>query len=231
MCDPFSGRSHETIRNPGQISMDLKWSTREGAKSRLLAAVAAIAIVFVPAHGMAQRAKGGGSPLIPGGNSKAPISIDAERLEYLEKEQKFIYSGNVIAKQGDATLKAPKMIIFLDRDASGKPSPGPASADSSMNEQIKRIEAEGGVTVTSKDQVGTGDRGYYDKPNNKVYLIGNPVLTQGPNVVKGAPNGTLEYDLNTGQANIKGGRVQSIFTPNSEEKKGGKPKNPEAPRR
>lgn len=158
------------------------------------------------------------TPLIPGGNSRAPISIDAERLEYFEKEQKFVYSGNVIAKQGDASMRAPSMTIFLDRTPVQRQ--GGAAAEGAMNDQIRRIEACCKVVVTSKDQVGTGERGVYDKPNNKVFLYGNPVLTQGPNIVRGSPDGVLEYDLNTGRANIKGGRVQSIFTPGSEEKKG-----------
>jgi lipopolysaccharide export system protein LptA len=191
-----------------------------------LLCVFALLVVSMGDKALAQRAKGGSSPLIPGGNSRAPISIDAERLEYLDTEQKFVYSGNVIARQGDATLKAPRVTIFLEKDAAKKT--GGAPAEGGMNEQIKRIEADGGVVVTSKDQVGTGERGYYDKPNNKLFLIGKPVLTQGPNVVRGAPDGTLEYDLNTGRANIKGGRVQSIFTPGSEEKKGGNaPRKPE----
>lgn len=163
------------------------------------------------------QARRGASPLIPGGNSRAPVSIDAEKLEYFDKEQKFIYSGNVIAKQGDAMIRAPTMTIFLERDAVRKPD---GQEQAAANDQIKRIEACCKVVVTSKEQVGTGERGVYDKQNNKVFLYGNPVLTQGPNVVRGGPDGVLEYDLASGRANIKGGRVQSIFTPGSEEKKG-----------
>lgn len=179
------------------------------------AALALALLAAVPALAQGKRSP---SPLIPGGNSRAPISIDAEKLEYFEKEQKLVYSGNVVAKQGDATLKSPAVTVFLQKDA----AQGGATAGAS-NDQIRRIEAAGPVTVTSKDQVGTGDRGVYDKPNNKVFLIGNPVLTQGPNVLRGAPQGTLEYDLTTGRANITGGRVQSLITPGSEGKPGGKP--------
>ncbi len=186
-------------------------------RSRTLAACLVLAACSVATLALAQGRRN--SPVIPGGNSRAPISIDAEKLEYLEKEQKFVYSGNVIAKQGDASIRAPTITVFLEKDAAKKP-PGQGQ-EGGMNEQIKRIEACCKVVVNSKDQVGTGDRGVYDKENNKVFLYGNPVLTQGPNVVRGAPDGVLEYDLNTGRANIRGGRVQSIFTPGSEEKKSG----------
>ena len=71
------------------------------------------------------------------------------------------------------------------------------------------MEAAGPVTIVSKDQTGTGDSGLYEKSENKVYLIGNVTLTQGPNVTKGDK---LTYDLNTNQAAVTG-RVRSMFLP------------------
>ena len=72
------------------------------------------------------------------------------------------------------------------------------------------MEAAGPVTIISKDQIGTGDSGIYEKSENKVYLIGNVTLTQGPNVTKGDK---LIYDLTTKQAAVTG-RVRSMFLPN-----------------
>jgi len=177
-------------------------------------ALAAAAPALAPASALAKQKKsrrGSGVPLIPGGNSRAPVTIDAERLEYFEKEQKLVYSGNVIAKQGEATLRSPRLTIFMEKNTEGSRGSKPADGGDNNN-NIRRMEADGPVRITSKEQVGTGDRGVYDKPANKVFLIGNPVLTQGTNVVRGDPKGTLEYDLNTGRAHIKGGRVQSIFS-------------------
>ena len=207
--------------------MNLFAVTREASCKRFGIIIAACLLAAALANpAFAQRKKGGSPSIIPGGNAKAPVSIDAERLEYLQAaEDKFVYSGNVIAKQGDATLKAPKMTIFLVKDAAK--GAGAAPSEGGMNDKIKRIETTGPVTVTSKDQsgkvqVGTGDKGLYDKARNKVFLIGNPVLTQEGNIVRGAPGQTLEYDLNSGQAVFTGtGRVQSIFTPGSEDKIGG----------
>jgi lipopolysaccharide export system protein LptA len=64
-----------------------------------------------------------------------------------------------------------------------------------------------------KDQVGTGDRGSYDKGENKVYLFGSVTLSQGPNVTTGDK---LTYDLTSGQAVVEGGRVKSLFVPGSQ---------------
>jgi lipopolysaccharide export system protein LptA len=80
------------------------------------------------------------------------------------------------------------------------------------------------VTIVSKDQIGTGDSGIYEKSENKVYLIGNVTLTQGPNVTKGDK---LVYDLTTNQAAVTG-RVRSMFLPSggageAKEPRAGKP--------
>jgi lipopolysaccharide export system protein LptA len=61
--------------------------------------------------------------------------------------------------------------------------------------------------VTSKDQVGTGDSGIFEKSENKVYLIGNVTLSQGPNVTMGDK---LVYDLSTNRAVVTG-NVKSMF--------------------
>lgn len=177
--------------------------------------------------------------LLPGTSSKEPINIDAGKLDYFDKEQKLIYSGGVVAVQGDSTLKASQLTIFLVKDAAAPPgkattgetavaattaagqdaASGPAAGSS-----VKRMEAKGPVTLVSKDQVGTGDNGTFDKAENKVTLTGNVTLSQGANVTKGDK---LVYNLTTGQAQVSSGqtagRVQSLFVPGS-----GAPKDPAA---
>ncbi len=146
------------------------------------------------------------SAVLPGGDAKEPINIDAAKLDYFDKEQKLVYSGNVVATQGQSKLKASVLVLFLTpKEASDQPG-----APSSSSE-LRRMEATGPVTVVSKDQIGTGDSGVYEKSENKVYLIGNVTLTQGPNVTKGDK---LIYDLTTRQAVVTG-RVKSMFIPSS----------------
>jgi lipopolysaccharide export system protein LptA len=189
----------------------------------LLAAVCGAALIVCSAHaaGPVSGAKGrGASPVLPGGNTRAPITVDASKLEYFDKDQKLVYSGGVVATQGESTMKASTMVVFLAR-------PDEAASLQSDTGRIRRIEAAGPVTVTQVDQVGTGDSGLYDKAENKVYLIGNVVLSQGPNITKGERNSKLVYDLDTGYAQVIGGRVNSIFTPGSadgaEKKSSGRP--------
>ena len=162
--------------------------------------------------------------VLPGGDSRAPVSIDASKLEYFDKEQKLVYSGGVVAKQGEATLRSTNLVIFL---ASSVIQGGPAPAAGGGESQIKRMEAAGPVTIVSKDQIGTGDRAAYNKEENKFLLIGNVTLSQGGNVIKGKPESRLVYDLTTSQAVIEGG-VNSLMTPGSGEAPAQKPR-PGAP--
>lgn len=156
-------------------------------------------------------AAGRSGGILPGASAKDPLNIDAGKLDYFEKEQKLIYSGSVIVTQGPSTLKASRLIIFLE----GKGASQPAET---TNDRVKHIDVEGPVTLVSKDQIGTGDRGSYDKAENKVYLNGNVTLTQGENIVKGD---RLVYDVATGMATVQGGaaqggRVRSTFMPKNQ---------------
>ena len=65
------------------------------------------------------------------------------------------------------------------------------------------MDATGPVTVVSKTQVATGDRGSYDKDQNKVWLFGNVTLSDGGNVTKGDK---LTYDLTSGEAVVEVGK-------------------------
>ena len=146
-------------------------------------------------------------------NRRAPVSIDAGKLDYFDKEQKLVYSGGVVARQGDATLKAPELVIFMSNNEGGARAAAGNSGPMGADSQVRRMEASGPVVITSKDQVGTGDRGVYDRAENKVFIYGNPVLTEGAHVVRGDAQSRLVYDLASGRAQVTGGRVQSLITP------------------
>ena len=176
-------------------------------KRHMLCAVAALLLVS-PAL-----AKGRSGGILPGASAKDPLNIDAGKLDYFEKEQKLVYSGSVIVTNGPSTLKASRITIFLDGKGAAAPPEGGAS-----NDRVRHIDADGPVTMVSKDQIGTGDRGSYDKGENKVYLTGNVTLTEGDNIVKGD---RLVYDVTTGVASVQGGgsqggRVRSTFTPKNQ---------------
>jgi len=150
------------------------------------------------------------------GASKEPIKIDADKLDVYDKEGRAVFAGNVVAVQGDSTMNCTLMTVLYEqkRDAApGAPAPtGPMGSDDSS---IKKIDCKGPVTIVSKTQVATGNDATFDRLANKIFLIGNATLSDGPNVTRGE---RVVYDLNTGVANVEatsGGRVRALFVPGS----------------
>ena len=189
-------------------------------------------------------------------NRNEPVKIDANRLEVHDKDKLAVFSGNVYVQQGDTSMRCPELKVFYEGEVKGapknpsgasggetKPASAPAAAKASTTEnnvqqRIRRLEALGGVIVVSKDQKATGDRADFDIRANTVTLMGNVVVTQGQNVMKGDK---LIVDLSSSRARMEAGtktspgRVQGLFVPSTlkekdaEAKKGKSPKHQPQP--
>lgn len=185
-----------------------------------------------------------------GGDNKQPIQIESSELEVKDKDGIAIFTGNVIAKQGDSTLETEKMIVHYAGSATSengaKPSKAGAKAAAApaetgtaaapaaggnvlgggaQNQQIEKLEAIGKVLLTSKDQSATGNYGIYDSKAQTFVMTGNVVLTQGKNVVKGDK---LTVDLVTNNAHVTSNkRVQMLLIP-GQGQNGGAPGAPAA---
>jgi lipopolysaccharide export system protein LptA len=151
-------------------------------------------------------------------NAKDPIAIEADALEVFDKEQRAIYTGNVVVTQGETVMKAQKMVIFYDKpaDAATQPTSGTPDGDTS----VRRVEADGNVVILDKEQIATGDHGIYEGATDIMTLTGNVALSKGQNVTKGTK---LVYNLGTGVANVDAGatgRVSSTFVPSEKSKPG-----------
>ncbi len=208
------------------------------------AAVLAAAILPAAAQQPARSAQGAQRPTglnALGGGSKEPIAIDADRLDVFDKDRKAIFAGNVVAVQAETTIKCSEMTVFYEAGAGGlgggraqpaanAPAAQPAAPGGSTTENaIRRVECKGPVTVSSKDQVATGERAVFDRVANLVTLSGNAALSQGENVTRGE---RIVYNVTTGIANVEGGggRVRALLVPGQDDAKPGeqKPKAGEA---
>ena len=160
--------------------------------------------------------KGGESKvsILPGGDAKSPISIEADRLDYFEKEGRAVYDGHVVVVQGETKLTCARLAIFMDKPGAAAEAPKAEAAAPDASNRLKHMDCAGPVTVVSKTQTATADNGSYDKTRGNVVLNGHVVLTDGRNVTKGDK---LIYDLATGQAAVQGGtgRVTGSFLPGS----------------
>jgi lipopolysaccharide export system protein LptA len=146
-----------------------------------------------------------------GSGSKEPIKIDSDKLDVFDKEGRAVFSGSVVAVQGESTITCSIMTVFYDKTRSPGATKGSAAAQS--DSAIKKLDCAGPVTVVSKDQVASGDNAVYDKTVNKIIMTGNVSLSQGPNVTRGE---RLVYDLDAGVATVEttpGGRVKALFVP------------------
>jgi lipopolysaccharide export system protein LptA len=172
-------------------------------------------------------------------DSGKPVDVKSDSLEVHQDEQKAIFTGHVIATQGDSVLHTDELTVFYDNAAVGggdakkpaadkpaadatapapaaTPAPAPAAtaapaAGADQGNSIKKLLAKGSVVVTSKDQKATGDNGVFDMAANTATLTGDEVvMIQGPNVLRGKK---LVVNLKTGVSTVSGntGGVQGIF--------------------
>ena len=159
-------------------------------------------------------------------NRDQPIQIEAASLEMEDKKKEATFSGNVKVVQGDTTMTSKSLVVFYEgggatpaATATGKPAkaapmqsatPGPGGSSS-----IKRLEARGGVTVTQKDQVVTGETAVFDTKANLITMKGSVVLIKCKNVLRGD---RLMVDMTTGVSRVEsdGAKgVQGLFIQDS----------------
>ncbi len=122
-----------------------------------------------------------------GGNSKEPIRIDANRLEVFDKEQKAVYSGDVVAVRGTAVTRSSRMTIFYESkrgqgEEGARPAQGAAAQNAGGATQdgaLKRIEFAGPVTVVNGTQTLKADSMVYDAQTKIVTLRGNATVADG----------------------------------------------------
>ena len=187
-----------------------------------IGAAACLGFVAVTADAAAQN-RGGGTPNALQGfsqNRNQPIKIESNSLEVRDKDKVATFIDNVKLTQGDTILETKRLIVFYDEEPAATAAStrkGPPMSGGGQN--IRRLEAKGGVVVTQRDQTAVGDEGVYDMKTNSVILTGKVVITQGQNVISGD---RLKVDLATGNSVVEAsssgagtGRVQSIIIPGS----------------
>jgi lipopolysaccharide export system protein LptA len=159
--------------------------------------------------------------LLQGGQDKdQPVQIEAASLEVRDKNKTATFAGDVQVVQGDTTMKCQKLVVFYGQEVgiaqSGAPPPdtkpaaAPVLGGPKGAQNIRRIEARGGVTVITKDQNASGDLGVYDLMAKTITLTGNVVVSQGQNVIHGE---RVVVDTVTGNARVESNNQGGGATP------------------
>ena len=147
-------------------------------------AVVAAALALGPALGQTSALKGH--------NSNAPVDVAADRIEVQDRADRAIFSGDVVVRQSDLTLNAPRLTVAYS---------------SAGGIEIERIDASGGVVVKSPSETARGELAIYDLDSRLITLIGGVTLTRGESRVSG---GRLVIDLTSGRAVMEGGGAPGV---------------------
>jgi len=151
----------------------------ESLKNIIKLALAALAVLLLPATAHAQFAVGG---------SSAPTTISADYAEY--QGNKTILTGGVDVRQGDVRVLADKMTVHS------------TSTGGVAQSEFTRIVAEGNFYYLTPDQEVRGHKGVYTKVDDTFVVTGDVILKSSDgNVITGS---TLYYNLTTQNARVVG---------------------------
>jgi lipopolysaccharide export system protein LptA len=156
--------------------------TRNLATLLLLAAATATALATPLA------AQGITTSALRGLDTRAPIDVDADRIDVLDQQNQAIFTGNVRVRQANLTLEADRIKVAYSRPTKGDPV-------------IQRLDADGNVRLATPTERATARFGIYDVDKRILTLIGNVVLTQGTTKVQG---NRLTIDLASGRSTLDG---------------------------
>jgi lipopolysaccharide export system protein LptA len=139
----------------------------------------------------------------------APVTVDADQLENIQKEGLVVFTGNVVATQNSSTQWADRMEVYLD----------------DKGDRIVRTISTGNVRIITRDcRSGTAKRAEYYDAEQRVVLIGNARVWRDDNVVTGE---RITIFLAEDRSLVEGGqqeRVKAVFYPKSQDEAAARPK-------
>lgn len=125
-----------------------------------------------------------------------PLEITSQQLEVFQEEQRSIFSGAVVAQQGEMTLYTDQLTVIFDGQ-----------------NDVSRIEAAGNVRIEEPLRTARGNNAVFDREADTLILSGNAEVVQGENRITGD-----EITLFIGQNRsiVKShdtGRVRAVILP------------------
>jgi len=120
---------------------------------------------------------------------QSPITINAEKMQYLKQENCMVAEDNVVVKFDGGTLMADKIIAFQGTNTEGK-------------QDFVRIVATGNVIIKTPDRTLYGQKAVWQKNKNIIRITGEPVVK-----MKGGQQiqaDVIKYDLKTNKVTFEG---------------------------
>ncbi len=108
---------------------------------------------------------------------KEPIHIKSKQMEALDKEGKVIFKGDVVAKKGDLTIYADRLVVYYSNKKKRQGGKG--------KKRLERLVAKGNVRIIQGKRTARGEEAIYDKRKEIITLTGDAQVWEGKNRVKG----------------------------------------------
>lgn len=109
-----------------------------------------------------------------------PIQIVSDRMEAFHDKRMVVFTGKAVATQGERTIRSERLILYYKEKSGGPAKPGTEGV-----QDLERVEAKGGVTITEGDRIVTGEEGLFEQETQKMIVTGNAVMKEGTNVIRG----------------------------------------------
>lgn len=142
------------------------------------------------------------------GRSAGLVQVWSRTLVYLGEKRRGDFQGLVTARQGDETIRAGEVQVFLKPAAAkgeGKPAAGPSS-------EIERLVASGDVVLREPGRRGEGTRLVYTAADGKYVLTGT---AEKPPQLWDRAHGTTRgeaviFSSRTGSVEVRGGKAGAV---------------------
>lgn len=120
-----------------------------------------------------------------------PVEVTAENLSVDQATGTAVFTGNVVAAQGEMRLSSNQLLVVYREETEG----------------IERLEATGDVILVSGPDAAESERADYNIDDGTIVMRGNVLLTQGPSALT-ADTMTVQLDSGTAQMS---GSVKTIL--------------------
>lgn len=139
-----------------------------------------------------------------------------DSIEYLAPEGRLTAKGDALVTRAGDTLRADTVSAWFSQDAQ-------------KQRRLDRMEAAGGVVITTPNEKIAGARAIYTAATDLAEMTGGVKIERGPNILEGD---RADVNLATNVSRLHGGtatgggRVRGVFYPGSEKQQGSQEQTP-----
>ncbi|MDD2852818.1 MAG: lipopolysaccharide transport periplasmic protein LptA [Desulfuromonadaceae bacterium] len=131
--------------------------------------------------------------------SNLPITVKSNEMTADNKKKTAVFSGKVVAKQGDVTIFSNKLIVSY----------------AEKNDEVEKVEAFGAVRIVQLNRTGYSEQALYDSRSGRVTLTGSPRVVQGSDSISGK---VITYYVDDDRSEVSSGgdpkaRVEAVINP------------------